>query len=546
MTTEKGDRLSNFECEVKSVTDYMDFYGERLYVGIEICIFNDKVTKEISIKYDELDGLDFEKVDISFLVNISVQNAHKLIIYNIKQQAAALEHKSVTLLDKLGWYRNGAEICYNAGDCVITNSNITYLTNPELAKDYHLRICEHYSEKQAIKGMFDIMNIDVRYSPILVGAGLLGVMRSIIIEAGIRPPCAIYVVGETQNRKTTLTTLCTRLYNRDEMGTDSTVNMARVCSSTPMLESLLASSRDCAFILDDLFRNPDSKMRKEAERNVRNILRNYADNSPRRNMRSQHEINGQLIITAEYIIDNITDIGRCFMVHIKDVIASERLTKAQSEPLMLSTFYYYFIKHCCMHYDKIIDFISNEYELFKKERVSHKGHYERIYETGFLLMCMCKIVCNYALEKGVISAEVGKGVLNKTESSINKMIEFHSEVISRKKVNSEEFNLAQELILLLDDKIPVGKCGSVCFIKKGYLYIRTKAIINALYDVYGVEYSSKKVSGYFSSKGISESYNSSKNMRNVKKYNNKSYLVLNWDALHEEAYKEKDPIQKIL
>ena len=391
------------------------------------------------------------------------------------------------------------------------------------------------NRKQSCKsGTFEIMNIDPKYSIILFCSGVLGVMRSIITDAGIRPPCAIYAVGESQNRKTTLTTFCTRLYNRSEINTDSSVEMARVSNSVPMLEYLLDRYRDCAFILDDLFRNPDNKMKKEAERSLRNILRNHADNSPRKTMRSQFGINGQLIIIAEYIIDNISDIGRCFMVYIDDAVASDRLTAAQRQPLLLSIFYYYFIKYLCGCYDETVQFIKQEFSCFRAESGNHAGHYERIYETGFLLVYVFKIICRYAESRSVIKPEMSKNMNEQFSGIISKAIQFHSKVILIKKASGNEFNLSTALLYLLRSRIICeGQKGSDCFRKGGYLYIRNSVTAKELQAEYKIQVSTKKVSN-------------DRNKKNVKKYNNKNYLVLNWELLLEDAKTERDPILKIL
>lgn len=96
-------------------------------------------------------------------------------------------------------------------------------------------------------------------------------------------------------------------------------------------------------------------------------------------------------------------------------------------------------------------------------------------------------------------------------------------------------------------KISYGKKNSDCFERyEGIMYITYSLLISALKSEYQINVSVKKLSSYFSERGISQGYNSRSNKKNVKKYNGKSYLVLYMDKLEEEAWRAKDPIEKIM
>lgn len=454
----------------------------------------------------------------------------------------------ITAPDTLGWHKdNEGRRCYNAGDRVITAENIEYSPNPELAKAYLFDIYGDDSEFAAIKDVFDIMSIDIKCAVILFCAGILGILRQLVIAAGIKPPCAVYLVGPSGYRKTTLAKLCAKMYNRSELVNDFSVDITQLSSSVPAIEAMMETCKDCAFILDDLNKTTDTIVKRQKERTLRAILRNHADNAPRRTIHSGYAINSQLIITAEYIIDNISDIGRCFLVHVENPISTGRLTEAQQKPLALSTFYYFFIKYICTHYDETVDFIKTEFVKFRNESHAHQYHFERVYEMAFLLECMFRIVCRYAIEKEALSEEVYREMLEKFQEILDDAIKFHSEIVEIKKADSSEFNLSRALIYLIKNKkITMGSKGDDCFMKKGDLYIRSHTIIQALKDEYFLTMSAKKIAAYFSDLGISKGYSSTKNSKNVKKYNNISYLVLRYDLVKQEAFRESNPLEKIL
>ncbi|MDY3030833.1 MAG: hypothetical protein SOS24_03605, partial [Clostridia bacterium] len=393
-----------------------------------------------------------------------------------------------------------------------------------------------------------IIHIDFRYTSILTAAGILGLLRQLIIDSGIRPPCALQVSAGTQSRKTTLTELCTRMYNRSDMMSGLGVNAARPDSSLPKISELIDNCKDCVFLLDDLFRTDDKRQKKDMERTVVGILRIYADNSARRNMQSEHKANSQLIITSEYLLNDISNVGRCFYLFIKDKVNLQRLSEAQKTPLALSTAYFYFIKYICCHYDDTAAFIKSEFNRSREQADRHIGKYERIYEMAALLTAAFKILCKYAVEKDVFASSYAEKMISSFKEQISKQVDFHCKHVELLQAQNKQINLSRTLVYLINaKKINLGsKKGDNCFKDKNYIYIKLSYFAKAIYDEYKIRLSAKFISGYFSQKYISEVYRSAKNRTNVKKIDNVNYLVLNIKELKDDAKSARDSIEKIV
>ena len=159
--------------------------------------------------------------------------------------------------------------------------------------------------------------------------------------------------------------------------------------------------RDGTFILDDLYREKDTRMRHEYERRVRNCIRNFADNSSRQTRLSNFKNNCQLIITGEYLLDSKTDIGRCLVIHINKKISSKKLTPMQEDPLALSTFYFYFIRWICKNYFQILNDLKCSFMEYRETAFRHKSQYERLYEESFLLEFVMGLFGKYVTQLGI-------------------------------------------------------------------------------------------------------------------------------------------------
>lgn len=542
------EKISNFGVEVNSVFDIKSFYGEHMSYQIELRIFNEYAEKSASVSWNELNKIDFEEIDPTFLLSAeNKKKARNTVIQYIKEQAAGGIREEKILLDKLGWYRSEGKVCYNAGNRIIASDKIEYDINPELSKQYRLEVSAEYSESQAIEGLLNIVHIDFKYTSILTAAGILGILRQLVIDAGVKPPCALQLSSATQTKKTTLTELCTRPYNRSDMGSGIGPNAVRTDSSLPKISELLEKNKDCVFLLDDLFRTKDKKQKKDMERVVTGILRMYADNSVRRNMQSEYEINSQLIITSEYLLDDISNVGRCFYLIIENDIDLSRLRNAQNEPLILSTAYFYFIKYICSRYNETVAFIKSEFDENRKKADQHIGKYERIYEMGALLTVAFKILCNYAVYKGSIHNSYAEKMVKSFKIQIEKQIDNHCKHVERLSANDQKVNLSRILLYLIDSgEIIVAYEGSPCFMQNGFIYIRISSFAEAIYKVYDIRMSAKAISGYFAERYISEVYRSSKNRANVKKKNGINYLMLDMKALFDDAKCAIDPIERII
>ena len=393
-----------------------------------------------------------------------------------------------------------------------------------------------------MRQMFQVMRIEPHISSIVFITGMLGVLRQLLKDADIKVPCCLYIFGISQSRKTTLANFCTALYGRNNLQNLSGISTLRVSSTEFKSEECADALKDGTFVFDDLYKETNKSLHKDYEKRIRNIIRNFADDSSRTTAKSSFKNNCQVVITAEYLLNTKTDVGRLMAVEVKEPINSQRLTACQETPLSVSTFYYYFIKWICSRYDSLVADLKQQFKAFRISCVAHKFGYERLYEQTFLLNYAYGLFLNYATELGCRIYD-RKAVEKEFFCYINRAVVEQKDVIEKlqlREVDSVNFSL-ELLTMIKNDVIQIGKKGAPCFVKSGRLYITNTEFGKSLYNKFGKNFSAKEIAAYFRDRYISEVYADNR----PKKYNNKCYLILNINELQKDAHDDSCTINNL-
>lgn len=120
-------------------------------------------------------------------------------------------------IEILGWQLlpNGTRV-YCAGNVVIGSEGIIdYPVSEKLSSEFVFEYDPEMSVERSIEESLKIIHLNYESSSILFAAGLLGLMRSMFIEADLKVEAPVYLCGESQiARKTTTAKICTRMYKR--------------------------------------------------------------------------------------------------------------------------------------------------------------------------------------------------------------------------------------------------------------------------------------------------------------------------------------------
>lgn len=533
--------IADFYPEVTSIIKYVE--GSNVTIKADVKFYgNDDLICQAELELKGLEKFDYSELDSELTLSPDIHTATKDMASFIKKQAEEVPIKEIRQINKLGWHNINGEHCYCTGNRFIgLNSRSYCLVNEELSQKYHFDIDESISEVDAITNIVDIIQIEPKISSILFATGMLGVMRQPILDAGLKVPCITYVCGPTQTRKTSTAIECTRIYNKASLQEDAEISSMRVSSTEVRTEQITDELKDCVFIYDDLYKEKNPVLRKKYESNVRNLLRNFADNSCRNTARSAFKNNCQVVITGEYLLDSKTDVGRLFVVIVDQPINSERLRTCQERPLALPTFYLYFIEWISENYDTIVERLRNEFSEFRSSELGRRSDYQRLYEQAFLLDFVFTLFLEYAVSKGC--------PLNKEafeldfKLNLEEILDEQLKILKHLEQQEEiDINYSKEVVTMLrDGTLPLGKKGSTCFKKDGLIYIKNELLGDKLGKKYGRYFSAKDIAAYFRKKYISVVYHDGR----PKKYNNKCYLVLKPTELYADAQEQTHRINNL-
>jgi len=115
-----------------------------------------------------------------------------------------------------------------------------------------------------------------------------------------------------------------------------------------------------------------------------------------------------VLFTGEYLIGNGSNAARLLPVEMTEPTNLERLRLlTKGKPLLLSTFYFYFIKWYIGNYHVILDFLKTWHATYSGLDM---GVHLRLQETHFYLNTAYALFLQYLFDKSFISEEDVKKV----------------------------------------------------------------------------------------------------------------------------------------
>lgn len=343
------------------------------------------------------------EVDIHCILNPDVPkvNEHLANIIRLQLKDATLE--KTTIVDRVGTQFvegipmacEGSELIWPDGLGDKPNVIFEPLPNIRLVFD------PDCSEQEADAGMKRIIDLTPEAGRIVFSQHMLYLQRAAFMAAGVTPKCVVFLHGYTGSKKTTYASF-QQLYNRDE----PLEPKVRFNASLPAVTRLLYEKDDDIFVIDDFFKSGASDVNRQQEKTLFEIVRIIGDGIEPARVRGKEVANKPpkrgVLITGEIYIGASSDAARIFPVHITTPIDDDKMSECQREPLMLSTFYRYYIKWFITNFDAIVSLIKEWLTMYRSTKT---GIHARIQETQFCLEAAYKLYLTYREEKGFISSE---------------------------------------------------------------------------------------------------------------------------------------------
>ncbi|MDR1704656.1 MAG: hypothetical protein LBS19_08225 [Clostridiales bacterium] len=398
--------VSTFIPRVLGLINVVSTTGVKESVQLDL-LFSDNQSRKATVLLSEVAQIDWFKIDKRCLVNPHYRKAGEYIANMIRAGLSNVKTETRYCIDKLGIRRVGDNrLVYRAGDRVITWPPAEE-ADPKRELEplpFTLDIDKKLTPKEAFKGMNELISLSPEIGRVLVAHTISGITRAAFIDAGITPCAVLIVVGESGMLKSHYVPHMVQLYNR----TNEIRAVTRFNSTSRYIEDVLYEYCECTAVIDDLHSAEARSIKRTNETTAEEIIRRISDDTGRGhkegNALVQKKFRGNVVFIGEYVIGKESTVPRALVVNLTRPPDGSILDKYQRhQPLLVSTFYHYFIEWYVRRYDDICKGIDAELTKQRAATTASDIH-GRLRDTQFYLNVSFMLLMEFCKDSGFVTA----------------------------------------------------------------------------------------------------------------------------------------------
>ena len=404
---ETNKPVGTFYPEVLKVINVVGANGDIVDRFVRIKLRFQEEEKEVLVRLSELERLDWFELDQRCLVNYQYRKVREYIANVIRNGIEKVPVEVRYKVDRLGIMYIGDRRVFVAGDRVIArSSDINSMPDIDTsAIPFKLDIDTEISVKEAIEGMEELICLNPEVGEVVVAHVISGIIRAAFKEVRFTPSTVLMVVGESGMLKSNYISHLAQLYNRADKIRPNT----RLNSTKRFIEDLLYQYRECTAVIDDLHSAESRDIKRINENTAEEIIRRIGDDTGRGykigHESVQNDFMGNVVFMGEYITGKKSTLPRMLVVEITKKSGGEILDKYQRhKPLLVSTFYYFFIQWYVDHFEDIRDGIDRGLTSFREASKNSNLH-GRLQDTQFYLKISYMSFLEFCKDSGYISKE---------------------------------------------------------------------------------------------------------------------------------------------
>lgn len=428
---EKDQPVSNFLPQVLGEVRVHTSQGIETHIRLGLHFKDGNSSEVFTIPLADIEKTDWLLKDKRCLLHSPRRRSKEYVANLIVAGLTNAPHKEdIYLLDRLGIHNINGAILFVAGDRVITrSSDKDLLPKIEITPfDFKLDIDHKLTPRETFEGMRDLITLSPEMGRPLVAHSVSAILRSAFVTAGAPPSSILEIIGDSGSFKTFYTPTITQLYNRAE----EVKITARLNSSDRFIEDILYDYCECTAVIDDRCTAESSKIKKKNDDTAEEIMRRVGDNIGRGRMNGKSTVQikprGNAVFTGEYAAGIKSTVARGLMVTVTTPIDGRRLDKYQrQQPLLVSTFYYFFIQWFVDNYDKICAEISGRLAKFRE---TVPEIHPRLRQTQFCLQTAYMMFLQFCKDSGFITAEAASAEYNSFGSQLVDLVRAQNARIS--------------------------------------------------------------------------------------------------------------------
>lgn len=421
---ESGVPVSTFMPSVINVTKVTGSAGEREDIQVKLLFKNGSSTK-VTVQLSDLDHLDWFKENHRCIVNSEYRQAQKYIADTIRAGMGTAPIEQRYSLDRTGIHHIDDTVVFAAGNRAIARSSAPETDSAfELENlSFRLDIDENISLSEAIDGMMRLISLSPEIGPVLMAHVISGITRAAFKEAGMTPCAVLVIVGESGMLKSRYVPHLAQLYNR----ADGIGPVTRFNSTMRFIEDALYEYCECTAVIDDLHTAESKDIKRRNEEAFEEIIRRISDDTGRGRMdgrtQVQRSFRGNTVFIGEYTIGKASTIPRALIASLTKPPNGAILDEYQrSQPLLVSTFYYYFIQWYVDHFDEIRYSIDEELTKLRKATASFAIH-GRLRDTQFYLQISYMLFLEFCKDSGFCSEKDAKDTYRGFHAQLHKLVQ---------------------------------------------------------------------------------------------------------------------------
>lgn len=348
--------------------------------------------------------------------------------YVPKETQYRVNHLGTSIIDGKTVFNTGGDLIRSPLD---VESKTSIVLEPS---KYNLDIDTNLSERDAVSEMMKIVLLSPDAGQVIFSHSLLYLMRKAYESAWKSPCCILFLYSYTGTKKTTLSAFLTQLHNR----ADGIYEPMRLNSSVPAAEAIIYEKSDCVIVLDDLFPVRFRDMKMLQEKTLLEITRVIADGVGRGRMRGNQVLKRTptcgVIFTGEYLVGYGSDAARLLPIKFTTPVDIVKLKECQDKPLVVSTFYYFYIKWYIENYYEIIAQLKL---LWRKYQMTDLRVHDRLRETHFFLSTAYRLFLQYCAERGFTTTEKAQSHHQGFEKLLTGLVREQNERVNQGSANTE-------------------------------------------------------------------------------------------------------------
>lgn len=381
-------------------------YPDRVDTVIVVrIIFTEKIQNKVEVPLEELDRFDWSKCDERCVINRQRRTARAYLNDYIRRQLCGAPVLDVTGIEHQGLHLVDNYAVFLAGDKLITPKGHSDLRTKIKVDpcDFRLDIDTKISPKAAFIGMGELIGLNRKIGRILVAHTISGLIRHAYKEIGFTPCAVLVVVGDSGMFKTHYIAHMVQLYNRN----DEIKPVTRLNSTSRFIEDILYEYAECTAVIDDLHTGSSSTIKRNNENTAEELIRRISDDTGRGikngNALVQKSFRGNAIFIGEYFSGKGSTVPRALIANITQRIDGSILDEYQRhKKLIVSTFYYYFLKWYVDNYRQICKSLDSELTKHRQTNYESKLHF-RLLDTMFYLTTSYNLFLQFCKESGFIN-----------------------------------------------------------------------------------------------------------------------------------------------